>query len=585
MGFSRSLKFKLSIGIIVVMLPLVIFTFYNNINARQVVQEKVSESYTNTMSIFVDEVDLNLLQINDYLYKMGNQDLDVGQLRSYPIVDDEYILTKIRIQQKLIRDIGFYPMIDTIFIYTMNDLLFFSETNEIITTSVIRNNIDHLLELEKTQGTDDWHLLNDEQIEGEFMLARIYELNTGIYGGVLVKVEDIAKPLDVLWNKGKIGDTVIYSRLGMNLTESLHAPKDKIMFNNLKPEDGLVTQTIEASETHDRFFVIGKASEVADLMYNIIIPEKSMLNNIPFLQKATYFIPLGIVIILLLFLFFINEVMFKPLADLIRGMKRISMGLLDSRLEGGRTTEFNFLANSFNNMAKEVENLKIDVYEEQLRAQQAEFKHLQAQISPHFYMNSLNIIYNFAALGDHQSIKKMSLHLADYFRFIMKTNRTIVTLEEELNHISNYIEIQKIRFPNKLQFDVNIEGFSTIEIPALIIQPFVENAIIHGFKNRKQTFRILVMAEPAGLDYRCKVSIHDNGVGLTEDVIKNLNEDLPLEQKESSRLGIKNVMHRLQLHYEGEAIIQFSNGEHGGALIEIYFPNKPNHISEKTEER
>jgi len=319
--------------------------------------------------------------------------------------------------------------------------------------------------------------------------------------------------------------------------------------------------------------VISHSSNLARLVYNIVIPEQAMLDNIPFLQKATYFIPIGVIIILLFFLLFINEVVFKPIGELIRGMKKISMGDLETRLLENKTTEFNFLANSFNNMAQEVKNLKIDVYEEQLRVQQAEFKHLQAQISPHFYMNSLNIIYNFAALGDNDAVKKMSLHLADYFRFIMKTNRSTVTLAEEIDHISNYMEIQKIRFPDKLEFTTEIEkDHQEYEVPALSIQPFVENAIIHGFKNRKRTFHIQIKTGPSPYNGCFALSIKDNGVGFPDEVLAGLNENRPLDQAGSSRLGIRNVMNRLELHYDHEVRFAFRNDADGGAIIVIHYP-------------
>jgi len=280
-----------------------------------------------------------------------------------------------------------------------------------------------------------------------------------------------------------------------------------------------------------------------------------------------------LILILIIFLLFLNEVVFKPLYELIRGMKKISMGDLETRLQENKTTEFNFLAYSFNNMAEEVKDLKIGMYEEKLRVQQAEFKHLQAQISPHFYMNSLNIIYNFAALGDSESVKKMSLHLADYFRFIMKTNRSTVTLEEELKHIGNYIEIQQIRFPGKLQYAVELDpSILDMRIPALTIQPFVENAIIHGFKNRRQLFRIQIYAEPAPVRDHLILYIQDNGVGFPEDVMRSVADDSPLSRNESSGLGIQNVIHRLKLHYEEDVRIEFSNADEGGAVIAIYLP-------------
>lgn len=571
---TKSLKFKLGLGLVAVMLPLVIFTFYNNINARQVVQEKVSESYLNTLQMFADGVDKNFLQVNEYLYKMETQDTDVGLLKSLPYASDEYMLNKIRIRQKISRDIGFYNIIDTIFIYTPDDLIYATVGNDLINLSILMDKVQEWTELEKSQERQQWHLLEEDRVQGKYFFLRIYKMNIGIYVGAIVTVADIAEPLNALWNQGRIGDTSIYTKSGLLLSQGADAPELKLEAYDLFPAEYTVSKTVMDTETDESYFIIGEASRIVDLFYNISIPEKSMLKNLPFLQKATYFLPVGIVLFLLLFLFFLNEVMFKPLGDIIRGMKRISMGLLDLRIQEGNTTEFNFLANSFNNMATELRTLKIDVYEEQLRVQKAEFKHLQAQISPHFYMNSLNIIYNFAALGDNDSVKRMALHLGDYFRFIMRTNRITVTLQEELKHIDNYIAIQKIRFPNKLEFRVDIDGFTDIEIPALIVQPFVENAIIHGFKNRKQLFSIEVTAESGEADYICKLTVRDNGAGFPDEVLDALKDNLPLGPSDTSRLGITNVIHRLQLHFNNAAKVHLYNCEGGGACIELHIPEK-----------
>jgi two-component system sensor histidine kinase YesM len=100
--------------------------------------------------------------------------------------------------------------------------------------------------------------------------------------------------------------------------------------------------------------------------------------------------------------------------------------------------------------------LKINVYEEMMKAQEAEFKHLQAQINPHFYLNSLNVIYSLSSLGENRLVERMTEHLADYFRFITRAHRDSITVEEELEHIRNYLEIQSLRFPEKLAYRIDL---------------------------------------------------------------------------------------------------------------------------------
>ncbi|MNC23289.1 Histidine kinase [compost metagenome] len=151
--------------------------------------------------------------------------------------------------------------------------------------------------------------------------------------------------------------------------------------------------------------------------------------NLPFFQKMLYFwIPLLSVAVVTGYILYLQRFLFRPLARLVGGMRKLGYGMLDVRLPAqSDVSEFSIMTKTFNQMARQIEALKIDVYEEQLRVQKAEYKHLQMQINPNFYMNTLNLIYKMAALKDFKSVQKMSLHLADYFRFLMHGNRTTIS--------------------------------------------------------------------------------------------------------------------------------------------------------------
>jgi len=167
----------------------------------------------------------------------------------------------------------------------------------------------------------------------------------------------------------------------------------------------------------------------------------------------------------------------------------------------------------------------------------------------------------------------MSLHLADYFRFIMTSKQEMITLREELKHIENYIVIQQLRFPKRLQMNIHdIEPFLDYPIAALTIQPFIENAIIHGFKNRKQLFQIDISAQSSSHS-SFTISIADNGVGFSPEVLEKLQRREPIVDEQRRSLGIGNIIDRLELLYGSKASIQFFNKpDQGGAVVEITFP-------------
>lgn len=576
MALIQSLKVKLLLSFVAVIVPLVLFMIVNTLYAKEVVRDKVSETYRNTLDMFVKQTDNNLSEASEYLMKMAVLDSDVGLLSSYPVGTDNYMLTKVRIYNKLVRDVGFYDMIDTIFVYSDYDVIIGTQSNDYeMMKKLLRDHVPDVIENDSmVKSKDYWQIASDARISGTYMIFKTIHVTDSLYVGAIIRVKDIAQQMDQQWSKGAIDASGMYLKRDGTIVRQMAGGQGPVKLDGIIIDETEPYVTMKSDKGDDQNLVMYKGGQNADIAYSIMLPEKTMMQGLPFFQMAVFFMPIGIFILLMLYLIFVQKVMFKPLGELILGMKKISLGMLDVRLQSDKTVEFVFLANTFNTMAEQIKTLKIGMYEEQLRVKQGELKQLQAQINPHFYMNTLNIIYNFAALKDHESVKKMSLHLADYFRFIMRANRDTITLDEELRHIDNYITIQDLRFPNKLVITYDIpEPLKSYPIPALTVQPFVENAIIHGFKNRKQLFVIHISVEqdvhPGG---GFLLTITDNGVGFPTEVLEQLQEGTPLPEGESSRLGIMNVAHRLKLHYGEGANIRFANGADNGTVITIKFP-------------
>ncbi len=566
------------ISFFVVMIPVVLFVVGNNLYAKNVVRDKISETYRNTLDLFAESTDRAMSEISGYLSKLAVLDTDVGILASYPVGSDPYMLTKIRIQNKIQRDVGFYNLIDTIFVFSDDDLIFSTSGRVDAVKVVLNDNAGLFIRKGRLAQKNEWMLWYDKRMPGGDFLVRSMEVTDGLYVGAIIRVSTILDQLAIQWNDGGIGESAVFEwggrRLGVSSEESgFHLPNKEWL------RDDAPFRFVKDEATGKRFMIMNHPSSQADITTSIIIPESYMLQGLPYFQKVAYFMALGILLIFAFYLLFIRHKLFKPLQQLISGMRKISFGILDVRLQTNDTVELVFLANTFNNMAEQIKTLRIGMYEEQLRAQRIELKQLQAQINPHFYMNSLNIIYNFAALGELEPVKRMALHLGDYFRFIMRVNRDLITLEEELGHIESYLRIQSYRFPNKLSWRYDVpERMKGKAVPALCVQPFVENAIIHGFVNHRKPFVITIggqMVEEAGGRFML-LAIEDNGVGFADDVLELLNAGEKLPQSETSRLGVLNVIQRLKLHYRGEASVTFFHAPgNGGAAVRIKLPAPP----------
>lgn len=174
-------------------------------------------------------------------------------------------------------------------------------------------------------------------------------------------------------------------------------------------------------------------------------------------------------------------------------------------------------------MCQELYQLKVQIYEEKLRKADTELQYLNLQIKPHFFLNLLNIIYNLALTKNFREILEMSRCLMDYFRYTFRSSDSLVPVDEELQHMKNYLHIQELRYNSNFDtvIDVNEEALSG-KIPVLFLQTFVENTIKHAYvkmENMKITISVQTVCTP---DQMLKIEISDNGRGFSGRTAKRI---------------------------------------------------------------
>lgn len=196
-------------------------------------------------------------------------------------------------------------------------------------------------------------------------------------------------------------------------------------------------------------------------------------------------------------------------------------------------------------------------------ANKAELKALQTQINPHFLFNALNAITSFIRI-DPNKARELIINLASYLRYNLELNSEFIDIKKELKQVKDYIEIEKARFGNKLNIVYDIDDVD-IEIPSLTIQPLVENAIIHGILKDKGAGTVKIIVNDNG--EKVKISIIDSGIGISEEVIRNIYNDAVPKNK----IGLYNVHLRIKLIYgEGLIIKRLEKG----TKIEFYIKKK-----------
>ncbi|MEF3306121.1 sensor histidine kinase [Paenibacillus sp. GYB003] len=256
-----------------------------------------------------------------------------------------------------------------------------------------------------------------------------------------------------------------------------------------------------------------------------------------------------------------------PILNLIRSMHRLKRGDLSTRIEYRSRNEFDYLIVRFNEMAEQIQLLVEDVYAEKIRSREATLKQLQSQINPHFLYNSLFFIINSAMMDDRDSVVAMSQHLAEYFRYTTRVDDQTVTLRDELGMTRHYLEIQSMRM-HRLSYDIRVpESMMDETVPRLIVQPLVENAIVHGIEGRPEDGRIEIAGEQD--DVFNRIVVRDNGAAVSEAELELLRSSLDHPMTDRIGRGTWNVHQRLYYQFGEGSGLSFEPNPGGGLQAKL----------------
>ncbi|CAM4226185.1 histidine kinase [Paenibacillus alkaliterrae] len=564
----NSLRFKFFAAVLVIFVPLVTILIVNNFYSVDVVRNQVAQSNKNMLSLYKDQIDRNLEEVDKYLANTLESDLNVLDLEFPKEADeDRYNIAKISLYNMMREDLGYYPILDAFFVYSEpnRDLVMQSSMDTYESREAARNEILEMIELNaRTIDYARWHLW-----EGESDYYLFHLLKSGnVYMGAWMSSDKLMVPLNLI-DLGESGVALITTDNNepISHTDLIQDKEIDLEF----PEDSYAI----TGEGKDQYLVMGEPSTQGKFNLVVAVPDSTILQKLPYLQRISSFISMIALLFLVLFVFMMRSVFLNPVKRIVVAMRKLRDGNWDSRLEQAPTsTEFEIVNETFNRMITEIHELKINVYEEKLNNQRAELRHLQLQINPHFFLNSLNIIYNLATVRDYVLIQEMTKCLVSYFRFMFRSNSYFVALRDELAHTANYLRIQQLRFPDSFQYYVERpDHLLDTEVPPLIVQTMVENTIKYAV-NMDEPIRISVEVgkEETGGDSRLVIHIKDTGPGFPEEVLQRLLLEGEPVNENGEQIGIWNARRRLRLLYEDRADIDFYNENESGAVVRISIP-------------
>ena len=282
----------------------------------------------------------------------------------------------------------------------------------------------------------------------------------------------------------------------------------------------------------------------------------------------------GVLLGLLPVMLFVSRVISKPLEKLGAAMQQFQQGDFKQQLKVESNDEVGQVAECFNRMVMEMEQLINKNYIMVLKKRESELAVLQAKINPHFLYNALDSIYWQAMNADDEDTAESIYELSQLFRLVLGNGKEIVTVEAELQLLQRYLEIQKLRFMRLLEYRFDVESNILQEkIPKLILQPFVENAVIHGMEKQEEACEIIISGHLE--DGFLKFQVRDTGVGMTEEQLEQIWEPETNKAYSSQRIGryaIYNVKERLRLKYGDAFQLKIESKVGKGTQVTLIIP-------------
>lgn len=310
-----------------------------------------------------------------------------------------------------------------------------------------------------------------------------------------------------------------------------------------------------------------------------IIPIDILYTKVSYLEYVIVFTVIYFLLLSFLISVVISYNITKPISDLRKLMKKAESGQFDVQIPVKTKDEIGELSDSFNSMINKTNNLIQTVYETKILKREAELNALQSQINPHFLFNTLQIMDLIAEDEGVEVISLVCQSLSRIFRYSINTGKEVVPLSSEIEHVKNYIYIQKLRFKDRFNVIYNIdENILNNKIIKLVLQPLVENALLHGIENKEDSCVIIISARKAG-DH-IELTVEDDGIGMDEELLdqlrRSLNEEIVHAEVDGytrRSIGIKNVHARIRLYFGESYGVEIDSRLNVGTTIKVTFPS------------
>ncbi|MBD0381511.1 sensor histidine kinase [Paenibacillus sedimenti] len=315
-----------------------------------------------------------------------------------------------------------------------------------------------------------------------------------------------------------------------------------------------------------KMIVCFDSSQVTGWTSIIAFPSEQLVGKIIAAMRS-YFLYSAFIIVIIAVItsYLISGRITNPIRKLTRAVNKTGKGDFEVKLPEIGTSEFRILIHNFNLMNERIGKLIEENYEIKIRERDAEITALNLQLDPHFMYNTLNLVNLVALENGQDEISEMIVSLSKMLKYTVKNNKDLVLFEEDFAYLQGYIYLMSKRFEGKIDVVTEVEpGILATTVPKFLLQPFVENAFVHGFSSTRSGGRLVITGKIAG--GARQFVIEDNGKGISREKVLEISHD------SSSSLGMKNVHQRIQIIYGDPYGIDIQSRLGSGTTVTITLP-------------
>lgn len=552
--FIQTLTGKITIVILLIVFPVIFMVYQNGRSTRQNWQEQQITKAEDDLALYASSMDHIFDILEETLLYLPINNNSFNQLVTFPQSDTQRhwsLLISIKEQISSIKEI--YPFMENIFVYYPEQNLFLNEKVNPEMTAVIRKQAENF-----SGSAASSKLWNTVSTANGYYLYWLYKRD-GYCLGSWISYDALLSY--ICQNESTAAaDTPTYL-----LTD---------FAGNVLTTQGDITviprEDLGATVEKDgQFFITCQALHPGVYIARILGTAELGLSPHWYSSSFAAVTVLALLLVICVVLC-ISHWVLTPVKELTQGIEEIASGNIEHRLQNpsGTSLEFEKIETEFNHMMDQLKDMQIQIYQQELEQNETKLRYLSQQIQPHFILNSLNTLYTYSN-RDVEATRKIIRLLSQYYRYVVNIESRYVNLGQELDHIENFLKLQKIRFPRKLDYEILCEdGIDIVPIPPFLLESFIGNSLKYGQdEQEKIMIRIqAVQVEP----FVIRISVQDQGEGFSPEILEAIEEYHKTHVKnELLGTGIYNCIERLNLIYQDRAQIRCYNALPHGAVVEI----------------